>query len=168
MPEPDAKELEEIQRADDVDDAIRDQVEKLEGLPAYELVRQWGSYDDLVKDMNLQQGLVEMVLTRQMVANGAKELQHATHEVKLKQAPIVDRAALTPLLEMEEIPPEELAKAYTPPGEKIVKTDAAWSMTGVKPLMKYGGRVKKVIEDAQSLGPPRLVIKKKEERGIKP
>lgn len=164
MPEPDTQELQDIPQ--DNDDAIREQVEKLEGLPAYELVRQWGSLADVIDDMAQQQGLVEMVLTKQMVKNGAKEIPHATHEVKLKQDPIVDRAALIPLLEMEEIPPEELAKAYTPAGEKVVKTQATWSMTGVKPLMRYGGRVKDIIEGAQSLGPPRLSIKKKKERGL--
>ena len=167
MSEPNAKELETIQEDVDVEDAIREQVAKLETLPDYELVRQWGSLADVIADIAQQQGLVEMVLTRKMIADEATVLAHATHDVELERPPIWDRTALKPLLEMDQITKEELDKAYAPAGEKTIPVEESWNLSYVKPLMKYGGEVKAIIEGAQSPGAPRLKIKKKKVRGIK-
>ena len=62
----------------------------------------------------------------------------------------------------ELVPPEELAKGFTPAHEETRVVPDKWNMVKVKPWAKYGTAVALIIEGAAIPGTPRLVIKQKE------
>ena len=113
--------------------------------------------DELSKEVHV----IEQELFARMTENNATVIDHVTHEATLVRTPQVDRSKLYPLAEI--VPPEVLAKGFTPQHEETTTTIVPdkWNMQQVKTWKKYGKEAQEIIDNATTLGPPRLVIKAK-------
>jgi len=97
---------------------------------------------------------IDCELKEIMDETGATEIKRRGIIVKLEDTKTFDKEMLIPLLEYEEIPPDELDAARTP--EKIIPP--SWNMTKVKPLARYSERVRAVIDSATIAGEPRIRV----------
>lgn len=107
---------------------------------------------------NLQR--TERMIIERMEAEGATVLDIPGHDVTLKRTTQYDRTMLYPLAEL--VPPEALAKAFTPAHEETVHFPDKWDMRKVLALAKYGDAVKALINRASFPGAPSLKIVAKE------
>jgi len=107
-------------------------------------------------------GRVGLILQQRMEERGATAIPDEHYEVRLKEgSPTWDYGILGQLREI--IPPDELAKGYTPEHEQTVMVPESWNMTKIKPLAKYGNDVATIIERARIPGRARLSIQPKGE-----
>jgi len=125
-----------------------------------ELVRRWGVLDERIRKDTEDRDRLGWAITRSMQEDGATALDHPTHVVELATKNEWDRSKLHPLREL--IPPEVLAKGYTPEHEETVVVAESWNMQQVKTWVKYGNRVQAIIEGAAKPKPPVLAIRPKE------
>ena len=97
---------------------------------------------------------IQVEIKEYMDEVGATELSVEGLKIKLETKTEYQKEMLTPLLEYEEIPPNELDNARTP--EKIIPP--SWNMTKVKALAKYSNRIKDLIDSAKFQSEPVLKI----------
>ena len=103
---------------------------------------------------------LELELRQRMEAEGATAIAHPDLLCELQYpSPTYDYGKLRGLAEL--VPPEELAKGFTPAHEETRVVPDKWNMVKIKPLAKYGAAVAEIIEGAAIPRTPRLVIKLK-------
>ena len=103
---------------------------------------------------------LELELRQRMEAEGATAIPHPSLLCELQYpSPTYDYGKLRGLAEL--VPPEELAKGFTPAHEETRVVPDKWNMVKIKPLAKYGAAVAEIIEGAAIPRTPRLVIKLK-------
>lgn len=83
-----------------------------------------------------------------MAATEAREMRVGKYRVIHKPKIHWNKDALKPLLELESIPPDELAKAYTPAHKMSVDVPENWNMTKAKTLTKFGTDVERIFTQA--------------------
>jgi hypothetical protein len=114
-------------------------------------------WDDVIATLQRERGEKEMELTRRLQERGATRLDHPTLEVQLvTPSPTYDWNTLRRLAAV--VPPEELAKGFTPAHQEVVMIPDKWNLTKIKPLIKYGNAVVEIINAAMIPGTPRLKI----------
>ena len=79
---------------------------------------------------------VESEIKKRMNQDEAREIRVGQYRVMLKPTIRWNKDALKPLLELESIPSDELAKAYTPAHTETITRDVPenWNMTKAKTL----------------------------------
>lgn len=107
---------------------------------------------------------VEWELQTRMEQTGANKRALDGYTLTITRPTLWDKAALTPLLEYEEIPPVALhgergkSGAYIAEHTEIVPAD--WNMTKTKPLAEFSQRARATIELAAVAGEPVLKVTK--------
>ena len=106
---------------------------------------------------------MEAALLARIQETGGSALMDDTWKIALEAgSPTYDLNTLLPLL--EELPYDDVQKAYTKAGEKITWVDARWSGTQLNRIERaYGGSIAQRIQDARLPGAPRLVVERKKE-----
>jgi len=97
---------------------------------------------------------LDNAIMQEMSNLGAEERIVSGHRVRYSRRREWDKDALTPLREI--IPETELNGAYIPEHQKTVPP--TWDMRRVLPLVRYSDEARRVIENAQYLGPWELRI----------
>jgi len=110
--------------------------------------------EKIIEDERKRLYEIDCELKEIMDESGATEIKRSGIIIKLEDTRTFDKEMLTPLLEYEEIPPDELEAARIP--EKV--TPPSWNMTKVKPLARYSERVRAVIDSATIAGEPRIRV----------
>ena len=107
---------------------------------------------------------VESEIKRRMNQDEAREIRVGKYRVMLKPTIRWNKDALKPLLELESIPFDELAKAYTPAHTETITRDVPenWNMTKAKTLKKFGTEVERIFDRAIEYVEGPLVIEQLE------
>lgn len=124
-----------------------------------ELIDAWANIVATQEALTRERYEIEQELMRRMAADGATILDHPRYDVTLTAKIEYDRGKLHPLREL--VPPEVVAKGYTPEHEETVVVPERWNMTKVKTWAKYGKAAQEIIEAAAFKSAPRLSIKAK-------
>jgi hypothetical protein len=123
------------------------------------LVAMWAGWGADLERIGHLRWEVEKELEARMVHDRATERVVGDYVVEFKPTVEWDHEAFRPLLEVEDIPPEALAKAYMAAHTQTVEVPEKWNATQVKVLRKYGGKALQIIEAAQREGLAKLRIK---------
>ena len=105
---------------------------------------------DEVHNQNRMIWEVESEIKKRMYQDEAREMRVGIYRVMLKPTIRWNKDALKPLLELESIPSDELAKAYTPAHTETITRDVPenWNMTKAKTLKKFGTEVERIFDRA--------------------
>lgn len=124
-----------------------------------ELVNAWATIQEAQEELAKNKYEIELEITRRMTMDGATVLDHPTHDVTLTTTLQYDRNNLHPLREL--VPPDVVAKGYTPEHEVMRTVPESWNMTKVKTWKRYGTDARRIIEEAAFPGQAKLTIKAK-------
>ena len=130
-----------------------------------ELLDDWHVLAEDINTLKVQQLALEGELFQRMVGRNASAIDHDHVECKLEPQEEVDRAALRGIIELEGIPQDALAEAFTPEHTETVTVPDKWNLTKLKPLQKYNGAVTTIIDSARKQLDPRPVFKLKQKKG---
>ncbi len=130
--------------------------------------------DDMIADRGNVAGMIDrlvLILGRmdhelqvRMEADRSTALDHPVWDIELKPSSIkYDHATMDKLFELIDTKTIKESGAYTPEHEITSTVPASWNMTKAKPLTKFSGAVKDVIEEAKIEGRGKLSFKRKKE-----
>ena len=107
---------------------------------------------------------IDYALTKSMEGRSATAISHPDYNVALEPpAPKYDPGVLQRVFEYVSTAEMTASGAYIPGHQEPVP--AKFNMTKLKPLAKYHGDIKQIIEDAKLLGPAVISVKRKRKRG---
>ena len=92
-------------------------------------------------------------------AQGATVMDHPRYHVEVSRKTEWAKDKLYMLAEF--VPPDALAKAFTPAHEETITVAEKWDVRKVLPLAKYGECAKAIIESARIEGAPKLHVEAK-------
>ena len=123
------------------------------------LLMAWNTVRAEIEDAFKRQHGIRMAIISYMDWEKAEERSANGQTVTLKAVTEWHKPALTPLLEV--VPIEELISsgAYIKEKTKVIPPD--WDMRKVKPLARYSGEARRIIESAEREGLPVLKITEK-------
>ena len=130
-----------------------------------ELLDDWHVLAEDISTLRAQMLALEGELFQRMRSRDASAIDHDNVECKLEPQEEVDRAALRGIIELEGIPQDVLAEAFTPEHTETVTVPDKWNLTKLKPLQKYNGAVTTIIDSARQQLDPRPVFKLKQRKG---
>jgi len=132
----------------------------VEDLTIEEVVTEYARIKGQIDGLRDLQNLLEHQIVQAMEADGATILDHPDFNVELSESREWDRSKLSPLAEL--IPPDVLAKSFTPAHQATIDVPDRWDMRQVLALRRRGTRVQEIIDGAQIPGRRRLSVKEKE------
>lgn len=121
-------------------------------------------YHNIMEQLDaLSEARLELLaeIVESMERDGATEWSDPPFTAEITRTSNYDQRRLYPAV-LELVPEAELimSGAYVPEHDKIHTVEARVNVTKLKPFAKRGRAIKKLIEDAKDLGPPRLTVTK--------
>ena len=113
------------------------------------------------RDLREAAVMIEAELYARIQANGGSALLDDDFKIEVKHgSPSYDTNLLTPL--KEELPADDLAKAYSPETTKVVVVAERWDGRQLNALeRRYGGAIARRIQEARVPGNASLVVERK-------
>ena len=126
-----------------------------------ELLDDWHVLAEDISTLRSQMLAIEGELFQRMRGRNASAIDHDHVECKLEPQQDIDRSLLRPILELDGIPQDALAEAFTPQHTETVTVEDRFNLTKLKALQRYNGAVTTIIDSARKQLDPRPVFKLK-------
>ena len=127
-----------------------------------DMISDRGAISEMVERFVLILGKIDYELQVRMEKDRSTAIDHPNFEIELKPSSIkYDHTTMDKIFELLDADTIKESGAYTPEHEVTSVVPAAWNMTKAKPLAKFSGAVKDVIEEAKIEGRGKLFIKRK-------
>ena len=141
--------------------------EEYDEVTTQDLITECHHYRRMTDHYQDQADHIAFIIQQRMEAAGATVLDHPTCDVILAEGHASwDYSKLASLREL--LPPDQLAKCYTPQHPETIVVPEKWNMTRAKALGRYGAHVKEVLAAARIPGRRLLRISAKPNAGITP